>query len=300
MYNKGVLFSEMYPPKRPDDMLVKQPVPRAIINSNCPMGIMFRPQEQVKENLASLDRLLGRLGQPNEMFGAESTPIEEVSDDFLLEVVVTEDERNNIARQTILQSGCPQWHPLRMCRISASSKAHRIKTRQADFENLAKQLATPHSFKSAAYEYSVAKEPVARHEYISKEGRKVTQVGLVISIAQPWFCCSPDGLVDEKQGICLLEIKAPSRCETEPVVNENINVDYLRYEEQKLQLRESHVYYTQVQISMYVVDASICDFHVYSSKGSKFVEVRRNVRLLSEKKLCRNWSRFLGTTSQPC
>ncbi|KAH7932855.1 hypothetical protein HPB49_003874 [Dermacentor silvarum] len=170
----------MHPPKRPDDMLVKQPVPRAIINSNCPLGIMLRQEEQVKENLASLDRLLGRLGQPNKIFGAESTPIEEVSDDFLLEVVVTEDERNNIAKQIILHSGCPQWHCKRALRISASSKAHRIKTRQADFEILGKRLATPHSFKSAACAYDVAKEPVAWQEYISKEGHKVIQVGLVI------------------------------------------------------------------------------------------------------------------------
>ncbi|XP_072142791.1 uncharacterized protein [Dermacentor andersoni] len=168
MYNKGVLFSEMYPPKRPDDMLVKQPVPRAIINSNCPLSIMIRQKEQVKENLASLDRLLGRLGQPNEIFGAESTPIDEVSDDFFLNVVVTEDERNNIARQTILQSGCPQWHCERALRISASSKAQRVKTRQADFESLGKQLATPHSFKNAACAYGVAKESVARHD--NKDG----------------------------------------------------------------------------------------------------------------------------------
>ncbi|KAH7939910.1 hypothetical protein HPB52_019100 [Rhipicephalus sanguineus] len=208
MYNKGVLFSEMYPPKPPDQKLVRQPVPRAIIDSNCPLGIMLRQEQEIAENLAHLDKVLGRLGQPSNTFGAESIPVEEVSDDFLLKVVVTEEERSDIAKQTILQSGCPQWHCARALRISASSKAHRIKIRQADFESLAQQLVTPRSFKSAACAYGISMEPVARKEYESKTGRKVIQVGLVISTSQPWLCCSPDGLIDE-EGIRLLEIKAP-------------------------------------------------------------------------------------------
>ncbi|XP_049274699.1 uncharacterized protein LOC125759691 [Rhipicephalus sanguineus] len=281
MYNKGVLFSEMYPPKPPDQKLVRQPVPRAIIDSNCPLGIMLRQEQEIAENLAHLDKVLGRLGQPSNTFGAESIPVEEVSDDFLLKVVVTEEERSDIAKQTILQSGCPQWHCARALRISASSKAHRIKIRQADFESLAQQLVTPRSFKSAACAYGISMEPVARKEYESKTGRKVIQVGLVISTSQPWLCCSPDGLIDE-EGIRLLEIKAPYRCESRPVVDRDINVDYLHFNGKNLQLRESHPYYTQVQISMYVVGASRCDFYVYSPKGSKCMEVRRDDSFLEE------------------
>ncbi|KAH6926659.1 hypothetical protein HPB50_021174 [Hyalomma asiaticum] len=212
MYNKGVLFSKVYPPKPPYQKLARQSVSTAIIDSNCPLGIMLRQEQEIAENLAHLDKVLGRLEQPSNIFGAESIPVEEVSDDFILEVVVTEEERNDIAKQTILQSGCPQWHCARALRISASSKAHHIKIRQADFESLAQQLVTPRSFKSAACAYGISKEPVARKEYESKTGRKVIQVGLVISTLQPWLCCSPDGLTDE-EGIRLLEIKAPYSCQ---------------------------------------------------------------------------------------
>ncbi|XP_072142373.1 uncharacterized protein [Dermacentor andersoni] len=159
MYNKKVLFSEMYPPKRPDDKLARQPMSSAI-KSNCTLGTMLRQEKEVKENLASLDRLFGQPGQPKEIFGVESIPIEEVRDDFLLQIVVTEEECNNIARQTILQSGCPQWHCERALRVLASSKVHRIKTRQAGFESLG-ELPTPQSFKSAACECRVAKEHIA-------------------------------------------------------------------------------------------------------------------------------------------
>ncbi|KAL1477809.1 hypothetical protein MTO96_035459 [Rhipicephalus appendiculatus] len=211
---------------------------------------MLRQEEEVVENLAHLEKLLGQLGQPSNIFGAESTPIEEVSDDFLVVVVVTEEERNDIAKRTGLQSGCPLWHCARAFRISVSSKAHRIKIRQGDFQSLAVQLTMPQSFKSAACAYGIANEPVARKEYQSKTGRKVIQVGLVISTAQPWLCCSPDGLIDDEQEIRLLEIKAPYRCQTRPVVDQDINVDYLYFNGQTLQLRESHVYYTQVQVGI--------------------------------------------------
>ncbi|KAL1478939.1 hypothetical protein MTO96_052249 [Rhipicephalus appendiculatus] len=155
------------------------------------------------------------------------------------------------------------------------------------------------SFKSAACAYGIANEPVARKEYESKTGRKVIQVGLVISTAQPWLCCSPDGLIEDEQGIRLLEIKAPYRCQTRPVVDQDINVDYLHFNAQKLQLRESHVYYTQVQVGMYVVGASTCDFYVYSPKGSKRVEVRRNDSFLKQTVPKLEWF-FLGTTSLLC
>lgn len=86
---KGALFSEMYPPKPPDQKLVRQPVPRAIIDSNCPLGIMLRQEQEIAENLAHLDKVLVRLGQPSNIFGAESIQVEEVSNDFLLEDATT-------------------------------------------------------------------------------------------------------------------------------------------------------------------------------------------------------------------
>ncbi|KAM7282140.1 hypothetical protein ISCGN_002290 [Ixodes scapularis] len=222
IYNKGVPFSEMYTPKLPDGKLRGQPVPASIVDSNCPLGIMLRQEAQVKENLAGLDKLLQQLG-PDVIFGAQNISCEEVCDDILLQVMVSQDECKDIAKYTMLQSACPQWHHERAARISASSKAHRIKIRTADFETLAKDLATPRSFKSAACAYGIEKEPEARREYESLEKHKVIQVGLVCA-PQPWLCYSPDGLVEEDGEIRLLEIKCPSRCEAKPVVNRDINL----------------------------------------------------------------------------
>ncbi|CAN8018927.1 unnamed protein product, partial [Ixodes persulcatus] len=142
IYNKGVPFSEMYAPKLPDGKLRRQPVLASIVDSNCPLGIMLRQEAQVKENLASLNKLLPQLG-PEVIFGAQNISSEEVCDDILLQVMVSQDECKDIAKYTML-------HRERAVRISASSKAHRIKIRTADFETLAKDLATPQSFKGAA------------------------------------------------------------------------------------------------------------------------------------------------------
>ncbi|CAN8022449.1 unnamed protein product, partial [Ixodes persulcatus] len=149
IYNKSVPFFEMYAPKLPDDKLRGQPVPTSIVDSKCPLGIMLRQEAQVKEYLASLDKLLSQLG-PEVIFGADNISSEEVCDDILLQVMVSKDECKNIGKDTMLQSTCPQWHRERGIKISASSKAHRIMIRTADFETLAKDLATPQSFKSAA------------------------------------------------------------------------------------------------------------------------------------------------------
>ncbi|KAL3208279.1 hypothetical protein MRX96_009631 [Rhipicephalus microplus] len=149
MYNKGVLFSKMYSPKPPiPEASEATPVPTTIIDSNCPLGIMLRQEQELAENLAHLDKVLGRLRQPSNIFEAQSIPVEEVSDDFILEVVVTEKERDNIAKQTILQSVCPHRHCAWSLRISASSKTHRIKIHQAVFESLAQQPVTAQSLKA--------------------------------------------------------------------------------------------------------------------------------------------------------
>lgn len=282
MYNKGVLFSDMYPPKVPDDRLEKKPVPPGIMESDCPLGIMLRKEAQVKENLARLNELIPHMGHPEVMFSAAQVSSEDACMDFMSHVMISDEECAEIARRTVLQSACPQWHREREMRISASIKAHRIKIRKANFDTLAQDLATPRQFSSAACAYGLENEPAARKEYEALQKCTVTEVGLVVCIPQPWLCCSPDGLLVKEGKICLLEVKCPSRCEKRPIVDENVNVDYLEVHGKELELHKNHVYYTQVQVSMYVVGAGVCDFYVYSPRGSVLVQVKRDDSFLRE------------------
>ncbi|KAL3223314.1 hypothetical protein MRX96_049841 [Rhipicephalus microplus] len=47
MHNMGVFFSEVYPPKPPYQKLARQPVPTAIIDSNCRLGIMLCQEQEI-------------------------------------------------------------------------------------------------------------------------------------------------------------------------------------------------------------------------------------------------------------
>jgi hypothetical protein len=62
----------------------------------------------------------------------------------------------------------------------------------------------------------------------------------------------------------LLEIKCPSSCKDLP-----INVEYIKDDE----LKKSHPYYTQIQLTMFVCNAEEAAFFVYSSVDQKCLRV---------------------------
>lgn len=62
--------------------------------------------------------------------------------------------------------------------------------------------------------------------------------------------------------------------------NENLkcNVPYLYYDNGKIKLKESHVYFTQCQVLMYVCGFTVCDLFIYSPvpDGSYVIEIHRD------------------------
>ena len=109
-------------------------------------------------------------------------------------------------------------------------------------------------------------EPKARQCYEDFYGEKVLEAGLVVCKEQPWLACSPDGLViDPVTGdLILLEIKCPISCEDNRIV-----VTYV--EDGKLDPK--HEYYMQVQLSMYLTKAKVCDFFIFSMADFQRVTV---------------------------
>lgn len=105
---------------------------------------------------------------------------------------------------------------------------------------------------------------------------------MLISKFQPWLCASLDGVVTDDGYISkIVEFKCPSTCEKKPVINitdKSINVKYLQFIDNKLELKKSNVYYTKVQVQMYVSGMSVCDFFVFSpiENGSCLIEVHRD------------------------
>ncbi|GBP71946.1 hypothetical protein EVAR_47892_1 [Eumeta japonica] len=105
------------------------------------------------------------------------------------------------------QSDCFEWFEERAKRVTCSSKAHRIKTRRDAFESLASQFKK-NKFDgkmTEAMKYGLETESNARKSFEEQSGLKVTSVGLIINMTQPFMATSPDGIILSESS--LLEIK---------------------------------------------------------------------------------------------
>src|SRR5277367_216634 len=175
------------------------------------------------------------------------------------------------------------WMAVRKQRISASVRAHSVKTRRDRNEELAQRFVceTGRSLNTPAVLKGIQTEPIALRNYESVTNQKATKLGVVVCQAQPWLCCSPDSVVMCTNGIKVVEVKCPSLVDDQIFnhAEKKINVAYLKYSEKdksEIILNPSHQYYTQVQICMYVLNANLCDFFVYTSKQYVLVKIPRN------------------------
>ncbi len=163
--------------------------------------------------------------------------------------------------RTLGQAQNPQWHLERKFRLSAS-KAHKV------LRGRTKETRINHFFATSvvvpSMRYGMEMEKKAREKYVLVTGKQVLESGLFVRASQPWMAASPDGIVIGKQETRMLEIKCPSSCQ-----DGKIEVDYI----QENNLKKSHMYYTQVQLQMYVTNTCICDFFVFSEADYKMLEV---------------------------
>lgn len=190
---------------------------------------------------------------------------------------------------TLGQSNCRQWFIERRHRITASSHAHRVKTRLKDIDSLAEDLLKEKTLKGVAKrncEYGIQNEEIARDCYEKKYNVTVLKCGSVIHRNQSWLLASPDGLVVNNGSVVkVLEIKCPSSCKTKYIVDRegNINVNYLKYDEKKdVILKPSHQYYTQCQMLLYCTGLTICDLFIYSPVQCYCIPVQRDPQFISK------------------
>ncbi|GBP67984.1 Exonuclease [Eumeta japonica] len=184
------------------------------------------------------------------------------------------------------QSDCFEWFEERAKRVTCSSKAHRIKTRRDAFESLASQFKK-NKFDgkmTEAMKYGLETESNARKSFEEQSGLKVTSVGLIINMTQPFMATSPDGIILSESS--LLEIKCPFSCKNQQIVNRDdkvSNVPYLKIDENNdIYLKKSDKYYTQIQVSMYILNVNKCHFFVYSSRDNVELIVERDEHFLEE------------------
>lgn len=202
-------------------------------------------------------------------------------------VQVTPEKWVDICFASLHQSTTAAWFEERSIRITCSEKAHQIKTRRKDFESLAARLRknSKGSITTKAMNYGLEMEPVARRFFESLIEQEVYETGLVISFTQPFLACSPDGLIFNGETFELLEIKCPFSCANSIIVDIESNksvVKYLRVNENgEIELVKNHKYYTQIQVSMYVLGVKLCHFLVYSEVQYICLQINRDEEFLS-------------------
>lgn len=195
-----------------------------------------------------------------------------LTDDIIVQLCVSTSE----------QHASEDWHNARKLRISASSKAHRIKSRwRKQSCDLANDFLCENNQKtSKSVKYGITHENKAIKDYSKEKNSIVVKIGLFVMPKQPWLCASADGVVIEEDFVSkILEVKCPYSCADNPVFDnktKKFNVPYLFTECNSTYLRESHQYYTQTQLIMYVTGTMNWDFYVWSTCGSTLVNIPRN------------------------
>ena len=119
--------------------------------------------------------------------------------------------------------------------------------------------------------------------YEAKTGRKVTKCGIFVNKRSPYIACSPDGIIENGQG--LVEVKCPwSIRNLPPNSPDALKKPSYRgmLQENELKLKKSHKYYYQIQWQCYVYGASYCDFVIYTLCGINVERISHDTNFSKE------------------
>lgn len=211
---------------------------------------------------------------------------------FYTNIFVNTETMKLIFSQTLDQSKNIVWSEHRKLRISASLKAHKIKTlknvTQENQNKLALSLIHETVIKGKGASnmlYGLETENKAYNMFSSTYNVEVIKSGLIIHIAKPWICASPDGLILNNGEITsVLEIKCPSSCKYKPIIDPVTgipNLSYLKLQNKEIFLKSSHVYYTQIQILLYCTGLSDCNLYIFNNIQPLLLIIKRDTSFLN-------------------
>ncbi|XP_050062272.1 uncharacterized protein LOC126551923 [Aphis gossypii] len=212
---------------------------------------------------------------------------------FFKNIMVNTNKITQIFNETKAQSESNLWVKIRNDRISASLKAHKIKScKDLSIQNQNKLAISLLTNKNLGYQgkinvaYGKQFENIALDFYSKSFNTSVIKCGVIIHSKNTWLCASPDGIVVEHGKLVkVLEVKCPISCKDKPIfnsVNNTLNVSYLKYEKNQICLKKNHQYYTQCQILMYCSGLDKCDFLVYNKIDPIIITIDKNDMFLKK------------------
>lgn len=250
--------------------------------------IQINEQKNEENKIKKLVTDILSLQACNRVYNEENYITKDLYDFYVTQVCCDVDKIINISVETLSQSKSNEWYKHRVMRVTASS-GHKLKGDRFEIDKVISELLTPSKLNSSAVVYGKKTENVALKAYqgLLNSNCKVIKVGLIINMYQPWLSCSPDAVVEYGENVWqkrLVEIKCPYKCRNIPVYDQKLkksNVQYLKLDENGVQLSCTHSIYTQIQIQMYVTNIAFCDLFIYSPLGSVLITVARDELFLS-------------------
>ena len=191
----------------------------------------------------------------------------------------THDQILEIERNTRDQSDCAKWYEERKLRLTASNFGAVLKRRKQNYpKSLLDKLQSqsPKQRIPAPCKWGKDNEDTAIKAYLNfkEQQNQIVKVcsscGLVVNRTSPWLGASPDFLISDTQEASPLgigEIKCPYS-KRELSIKEACEdlTFYLGTANGKVNLKQQHVYYYQLQGTMATLKVQWTDFIVYTSK----------------------------------
>lgn len=258
-----------------------------IVNTVCEQELLAILQHllSLETNIIPYQLYFTQLTETGIVFKKKTHPLNAQQKAFYEEkVIVTVQKILEYAASTIIQSKSSLWHSLRRIRITSSS-CHSIITRKKNYEILANKMLQNRFTGNTATMYGHKMETAARRSFSFKQKVQVHCCGIVISKFFPWLACSPDGVFHENGNWKLLEIKCPYSRKENLLVDRDKKISFLRYikfENDEWSLKKRCLYFSQIQIAMFVLGLKICSLYIYTSKDSIKINVSRDEEFLSE------------------
>ncbi|XP_063226423.1 uncharacterized protein LOC134533104 [Bacillus rossius redtenbacheri] len=191
---------------------------------------------------------------------------EEQKQAFLSRLQLTQEDRQQLERDTILQAGSGKWLETRR-KILTASNFGKVCRRRASTScaNLVRSIVYTSDILNVPAIYHGKKFEVMAIEQLEKqEGIKVGKSGLFIDKELPFLGATPDGVIGEKG---LAEVKCPSSAIGKDVTAavKQGNIRYLSFEGDELKLKKTHSYFYQVQGQLHISEREYCIFGVWTS-----------------------------------
>ena len=142
--------------------------------------------------------------------------------------------------------------------------------------NTVESICYPKVLETAAVQFGLANEQVAKKALKLKLGKEITPCGLFIHSEIPYLGASPDALIDN-DGI--VEIKCPFSAKDVSVdyaIEHNINVRRIFDRKNKDSMSKTHPYYFQVLGQLIVTNRSYCIFSLWTTVDLKYIKVLRD------------------------